>query len=231
MPPPEVLRGIFTTVIAAPASTTPRARSGCALTQGDGHDGSAPGHEDHAGQLARLTWCQAPPGMSARRRSPRTRLPGCLADRRLHQAHLDTGTLTVAVAVGLAASRRRPQTMTTNQTCCAPDPPFGAAALTFCRRRCPVHKRTFCALSPGRRRLARWPAGSRPLVTPGQRRRRPAPFVAGPPGLPRPGRRWLRSGGGAAAQPAAPPEHHQQQGDRDQFGADAQEQEIGQAGL
>ena len=100
MPPPEVLRGIFTTAIAAPASTTPRARSGCALTQGDGHDGSAPGHEDHAGQLARLTWCQAPPGMSARRRSPRTRLLGCLADRRLHQAHLDTGTLTVAVAAG-----------------------------------------------------------------------------------------------------------------------------------
>jgi hypothetical protein len=37
--------------------------------------------------------------MSARRRSPRTRLLGCLADRRLHQAHLDTGTLTVAVAI------------------------------------------------------------------------------------------------------------------------------------
>jgi len=49
---------------------------------------------------ARPAWCQAPPGMSAGRRSPRTRLLGCLADRRLHQAHLDTGTLTVAVAVG-----------------------------------------------------------------------------------------------------------------------------------
>jgi hypothetical protein len=36
MLPPELLRGIFITVIAAPASTTP--------------DGSEPGHEDHAGQ-------------------------------------------------------------------------------------------------------------------------------------------------------------------------------------
>ena len=77
--------------------------------------------------------------MSARRRSPRTRLPGCLADRRLHQAHLDTGTLTLAVAAGLAASRRRPQTMTTNQTCCAPDPPLSPARigrLRCSRRRC-----------------------------------------------------------------------------------------------
>ena len=60
--------------------------------------------------------------MSAGRRARRTRLPACLADGRLRQAHLDTGMLTVAVAVGAGDIPSAATDDDDNQTCCAPDP-------------------------------------------------------------------------------------------------------------
>src|SRR5258707_14593109 len=53
--------------------------------------------------------------------------------------------------------------------------------------------------------------------------------VVAPPGLRN--NAWARSGRGAAAQPAAPLEEDDQQHDRDQLGADAEEEEVTEADL
>ena len=111
----------------APPALHRRLRPDAPSPRGHGHDGSEPVTKTTQTQrrtTARPAWCQAPPGMSTGHRARRTRLLACPADGRLRHAYLDIGMLTVAVAVGAGHTRRRPRTMTTNQTCRAPDPPL-----------------------------------------------------------------------------------------------------------
>ena len=71
MPPAEVLRGIFTTVIAAPASTTPQARSGCVRLHAVLCDLVPGGHpkEISAAQAARILEQASPSGAIGRARA------------------------------------------------------------------------------------------------------------------------------------------------------------------
>jgi hypothetical protein len=73
---------------------------------------------------ARPAWCQARPGHE--RRASLAASPGCW--RAWPMGACVTLILTQECSrwrsrSALATSRRQPRTMTTNQTCCAPDPP------------------------------------------------------------------------------------------------------------